>query len=106
MLYGFLGDTIIGRVSVRHELNDYLRHRGGHIGYAVVPKFRKRGFGNAIFSQGLAYCRSLGLSEVMITCACDNLGSVRMIEKVGARLESTIFDDVDREMIHRYWLTL
>lgn len=33
MLYAFLDEKIIGRVSVRHTLNDHLRKRGGHINY-------------------------------------------------------------------------
>ncbi len=36
MLYGFLDGKIIGRVSVRHHLNENLRKRGGHIGYWVA----------------------------------------------------------------------
>lgn len=43
MLYGFLNGKIIGRVSVRHQLNEHLRKRGGHIGYAVAKNFRRKG---------------------------------------------------------------
>ena len=106
MLYGFVGDVIVGRVSVRHELNEALRRRRGHIGYAVAAKFRRRGYGDAMFTQGLQYCRSIGLREIMITCGCNNVGSVRMIEKAGARLADSIFDEVDKEEINRYWLKL
>lgn len=28
---------VIGTISLRHELNDYLRREGGHIGYGVRP---------------------------------------------------------------------
>ncbi len=28
---------IVGRVSIRHELNVYLAREGGHIGYCVLP---------------------------------------------------------------------
>jgi len=44
MLYGFLDGVIVGRCSVRHELNDFLRNFGGHLGYGVAPPFRRRGF--------------------------------------------------------------
>ncbi len=40
MLYAFVDGKIIGRLSVRHHLNEYLRHRGGHIGYAVMESGR------------------------------------------------------------------
>lgn len=42
VLYGFAEGEIIGRVSIRHELNEHLSRRGGNIGYAVAPKFRKK----------------------------------------------------------------
>src|SRR6266699_6955966 len=30
---------VVGRVSIRHRLNDFLREEGGHIGYGVLPFF-------------------------------------------------------------------
>src|SRR5688572_19599191 len=32
-LFAFAAGRIVGRVSIRHELNDFLRRQGGHIGY-------------------------------------------------------------------------
>lgn len=52
MLYGFLDGVIIGRCSIRHELNDYLRAIGGHIGYGVAPPYRNQGFGRQLFKAG------------------------------------------------------
>jgi predicted acetyltransferase len=40
-LCAFLGDQIVGRVSLRHQLNDYLLQLGGHIGYGVLPNNKK-----------------------------------------------------------------
>jgi ribosomal protein S18 acetylase RimI-like enzyme len=39
---------LIGRVSIRHTLNDFLFRSGGHIGYGVRPAFRRRGHATAI----------------------------------------------------------
>lgn len=36
------GEKFIGRLSIRHELNDNLTNFGGHIGYAVRPTERKK----------------------------------------------------------------
>ena len=58
MLYAFLGDHIIGRVSIRHELNSNLRRRGGHIGYAVAPRFRRLGYAGEMINQGLQQLES------------------------------------------------
>ena len=106
MLYGFLGTEIVGRVSVRHELNEKLRHRGGHIGYAVAPRFRQRGYAKSMVAQALEYCRGLGLSELMVTCGDTNEGSWKVVESFGGKLQDKIWDEEDSELIRRYWIKL
>ena len=46
-LFAFKGERIIGRVSIRHRLNDLLLRVGGHIGYVIVPEFRRQGYATA-----------------------------------------------------------
>ena len=107
MLYGFLDDnTIIGRVSIRHELNEFLATRGGHLGYGVAPKFRKNGYASLMVDQSLDYCRKIGLDKILVTCGSENYASVKIIEKFNGVLENEIWDDVDKEMIKRYWIDL
>lgn len=106
MLYGFLDGKIIGRVSVRHALNDNLRKRGGHIGYAVAPKYRGKGYAKELTRLALEYCKSLGLTSIMVTCAEDNVPSWKIIEHFGGKLEKTTWDDEDNEMIRIYWISL
>ena len=106
MLYGFVGGQIIGRLSVRHTLNEQLRYRGGHIGYAVAPPFRRRGYAKEMVRQGLNYCRGLGLAKIMVTCADDNEPSWKVIEAFGGKLEDKVWDNVDNETIRRYWIDL
>jgi len=106
MLYGFVDGKIIGRVSVRHTLNENLRKRGGHIGYAVAPAYRGKGFATEMVRQALTFCKSLGLSSIMVTCADDNAPSWKVIEKFGGQLEDKVWDAEDEEMIRRYWISL
>lgn len=106
MLYAFLEGEIIGRVSIRHELNDHLRHRGGHIGYAVAPHLRRKGYATEMVRQGLEYCRKLGIADVMVTCADDNEPSWRIVEYFGGKLQDKIWDAEDEEMIRRYWIKI
>jgi len=85
--------AIVGRVSIRHELNDYLERFGGHIGYAVRPAHRRRGYGRAILRQSLDVARSVGLSRVLLTCDDTNAASVRIIESCGGLLEDVVAAD-------------
>lgn len=105
MLYAFLEGKIVGRISIRHELNEYLASRGGHLGYAVATAYRQKGIGAEILKQGLVYCKEkLNLKEVLITCSEENIGSIKVIEKNHPRSMEKVF--VEGEWIRKYWIDL
>jgi predicted acetyltransferase len=80
-------NEVVGRVSIRHELDANLSKVGGHIGYGVTPSHRKKGYATLILSETLRYIKKnlLHLTEVLLTCDDDNLGSIKTIEKNGGR---------------------
>lgn len=104
-LFAFAGPRIVGRVSIRHELNELLLRIGGHIGYTVVPEFRRQGYATEILRQSLEIVRRrFGLSRVLVTCDDDNIGSIRTIEKNGGVLENLVAGpDLDKPK-RRYWI--
>jgi len=104
-LFAFVGPRIVGRVAVRHALNPFLERDGGHIGYVVVPEFRRRGYATEILRQALRIARErLGLERVLVTCDDGNLGSIRTIEKNGGVLEAIASGpDLDKPK-RRYWI--
>lgn len=107
MLYAFVDGKIVGRSSIRHELNDYLTKIGGHIGYAVASSFRQRGYATEILKQSLTYCRDvLGLEKVLVTCDDDNIGSILTIERNGGILENKIQMEDKNILTRRYWINL
>jgi len=73
--------VIVGRVSIRHELNDVLATEGGHIGYAVLAPHRRRGYATEILRQSLTLARSLSIEVARLFCQDDNLGSATVIER-------------------------
>lgn len=104
MLYGFVDGEIVGRVHLRHRLNDNLKQRGGHMGYSVAPRFRGRGYGHALARAGVWYLKErLKIEHVLITCNDGHNASIRIIEKLGAKLEN-IAPDSKGIMTRRYWI--
>lgn len=96
-----VGGTLVGRISIRHELNNWLATYGGHIGYAVVPGMRRRGYATEILRQGLVVARAIGIDEVLVTCDVDNTASAGVIERCGGEFESLASGDGAPK--RRYW---
>ncbi|HZW17827.1 MAG TPA: GNAT family N-acetyltransferase [Luteimonas sp.] len=104
-LFAFDGGRIVGRVSIRHRLNAHLARVGGHIGYAVVPTLRGRGYATAILAHAVAIARErLGIARVLVTCDDDNLASIKVIERNGGVLESLVDDPGLPGPRRRYWI--
>ena len=104
-LFGFSGPRIVGRVSIRHELTPSLERVAGHIGYVVVPQFRRQGVATEMLRQALVIARErLGLRRVLVTCDYDNIGSARTIEKNGGVLEDVITHPDVPKAKRRYWI--
>ena len=104
-LFAFVGGRIVGRVSIRHALTAYLEQVGGHIGYVVVPEYRRRGHATEILRQALQIARDrLGLPRVLVTCDDDNIGSIKTIEKNGGVLETIVSDPGGGIPKRRYWI--
>lgn len=97
-LWAVEGDEWLGRVSARHELNDTLRREGGHVGYAVRPSARRQGIAGVLMQAGLDTLAALGVAEALLTCDDDNVGSYRVIENAGGRLEGVV------DGTRRYWV--
>jgi predicted acetyltransferase len=104
-LFAFVGPRIVGRVSIRHSLNTFLERVGGHIGYVVVPEFRRRGYATTTLRLSVQIAREkLGIDRILVTCDDDNIGSIRTIEKNGGILENVVSGpDLDKPK-RRYWI--
>lgn len=97
-------NQIIGMLSIRKRLNDYLLNLGGHIGYSIAPIERQKGYGTYMLQEALKITRQLGIDRVLITCDDDNFGSAKVIENNQGRLEDKRFNEASQKWIRRYWI--
>jgi predicted acetyltransferase len=94
---------LVGRVSIRHRLNEFLAREGGHIGYGVRPRYRRRGYATEILRQALTLARAEGVERVLVTCDDDNAPSAKIIERLGGVLEDVRRGE-DGIPKRRYWI--
>lgn len=97
-------DKFIGHANIRHHLNEKLKKIGGHIGYAIRPTERAKGYGNNILKLAIPKAKELSLLKLLITCDNTNVASQKIIMNNGGKLLDTI--QVDGKMIERYWINI
>ena len=99
-------DTWIGLLTLRVQINEQLLHSGGHIGYVVRPSKRRCGYGTVLLRLGLDKAHERGLQRVLLTCNETNIGSRKIIEVNGGRLEDAVVVAGQAEKKLRYWISL
>ena len=96
-------ERLLGAVSIRYGLNDYLLNYGGHVGYGVRPSERRRGHAKAMLKMALSICREHGIGRVLVTCDAVNVASARTIAACGGKLENEVIHP-DGSPVQRYWI--
>jgi predicted acetyltransferase len=102
-LLAFVDGRLVGRSSIRYELNESLAREGGHIGYGVLREHRRQGYATEILRQSLVIARAEGVDRALLTCADDNVASIGVIERCGGVLDSVI-DGSMHARTRRYWI--
>jgi predicted acetyltransferase len=95
--------SLVGRASIRFGLNEWLARYGGHIGYVVLPEFRRLGYATEILRQAIEVARQEGVDRVLVICDQDNIGSAAIIERCGGVFEGLATSE-DGNVIRRYWI--
>lgn len=98
--------NLIGAVNIRHYLNDKFSAYFGHIGYAVKPEERQKGYGTKILKLALNECKKLNLKKVLICCQKDNTASAKVILNNNGVLENEILNITADKIIQRYWIEI
>ena len=96
--------AVLGSISLRHELNDFLLRAGGHLGYGVRPSARRRGLARWAVREAFDLARDLGIDRLLITCDDSNVASQAVIEGAGGVLED--IRETELGTTRRYWVDL
>ena len=96
----------VGRLNLRYELDADLLKVGGHIGYEVRPSRRKQGYGTRMLHLGLEKAKAAGIHNVLVTCDENNIGSKKIIEHNGGKLENAVPLDGSAVKKLRYWIAV
>lgn len=65
----------VGFGKLRHCLTDALRKAGGHIGYAIAPAYRGKGYGKELLRLLLREANEMGIEKVLVTIRLSNTAS-------------------------------
>jgi uncharacterized protein (TIGR03083 family) len=88
----------LGRLSLRHELNGFLRTEGGHIGYVIRPSAQRRGLGTRMLAMAMPATAARGIERALVTCDSDNVGSAKVIIGNGG------VEDTPYRTKRRFWV--
>jgi predicted acetyltransferase len=106
ILWAVIDDEFVGRISIRHELNEFLARVGGHIGYEVRPSYRGLGIGTKMLEQALPFAKGIGLDKVLLTCDETNVGSIKIIKANGGVYDGVVEMGDGKPRKQRYWIQL
>lgn len=100
-------DRIIGSISIRHNIStEFLKKFGGHIGYNIRPSERRKGYATKMLYLALFKCMELGLTDIMVSCLKNNIGSAKTIENNHGVLTDEVFIPSEDEILKIYWINV
>lgn len=63
----FVDGHPVGKGNIRHFLTDKLRAEGGHIGYAIRPSERNKGYGTVLLKMIMEEAKKMNIGRVLLT---------------------------------------
>ena len=90
------GERLLGATSLRHKSAGI----NGHIAYGVRPSERRKGYAVKMLAMALPLMKEYGQNPVIVSCAKENLGSAKTIQKNGGILMEEVDDEGELTQIY------
>ena len=95
---------IYGAANIRHDLKGNLSNIGGHIGYAIRPSERGKGYGELQLNLLIEKLNEMNIEKALITCRENNIASKKIIEKFIGITDYLVPSMYEGIMEYRYWI--
>ena len=105
-LYDDERDILLGASNLRHYLTDEGLKTWGHIGYGIRPSERKKGYATRLLKLTLSEAKTKNIDKVLLGAYIGNVGSWKVMEKCGGKLENIVVEDETGLPIKRYWIDI
>ena len=83
----YIGGKPVGMGKLRHRLTEKLKEEGGHIGYAIAPSYRSRGYGKLLLKSLIYEAKKMDIDRLLITIQNYNTASVQVALSNGGTIE-------------------
>ena len=103
--WAIINNDVVGRISIRHELNDFLKKIGGHIGYITHPAWRGRGIATKMLKEILKTERARSIGKLLLTCDEGNIASEKTILKNSGKYTELVTLE-NRPAKKHFWIEL
>lgn len=104
--WGVSAGKVVGRIVLRHRLNEKLREIGGHVSYEVRPSCRRCGFAKEMLRRILDTAKAQEMGRLLLTCAPSNEASNKTITANGGILTKTAYVEEWKRDTNYYWIEL
>lgn len=98
----YIDDTPVGRSNLRHSLTPGLEQDGGHIGLAIAPQYRGKGYGKILLLETLKKAKEKNINPALVFNHDDNLPAWKMSESLNGKLERKNFIESKGLYVRKY----
>jgi Predicted acetyltransferase len=77
----------VGMGKLRHYLTDKLKEEGGHIGYAILPSHRNKGYGKILLKMLIDCAKEMKIDRLLLTVQNHNTASIKVTLANNGRIE-------------------